>query len=196
MYHHPGTYLAELGLEGKWGRVAVWLFGTEWKTDPVKFTSKHWYSISLTWSHTKDRPALYIDGTAVELKPGGWNGGNKTKSGILFHVFWPVCMLILCFTNTLCSDDALLAYRYQGCSFSKPTLYDLVMLWEDGTILDLYSTHMWLFLKISFWSEGFQVGLKTFLCGVCMCAWAFSSGAFCHSSKTTVSSLSLKVNAV
>ncbi|XP_076607137.1 adhesion G-protein coupled receptor G4-like [Chaetodon auriga] len=67
MYRHPEVQCTELGLGGKWGRLVVWLFGMEWTTDQMNLDVSHWYSLCLTWTHTKDRPALYINGEPVDI---------------------------------------------------------------------------------------------------------------------------------
>lgn len=72
MYHHPEVQCAELGLGVKSGRLVVWLFGTEW-TAPERLHLLDWYSLCLTWTHTKDRPALYVNGNLVDIMAGGLN---------------------------------------------------------------------------------------------------------------------------
>eukprot|EP00064_Thunnus_orientalis_P007273 superscaffoldBa00000796_g7293 len=67
MYRHPEVQNPELGLEGKGGRLVVWLFGTKWTTPPIILGLKQWHSLCLTWSHTKDRPALYINRKLVDI---------------------------------------------------------------------------------------------------------------------------------
>lgn len=62
MYRHPEFQHAELGLGGKHDRLVVWLCGVEWTTPQLNFRPSQWYSLCLTWSHTKDRPDLYING--------------------------------------------------------------------------------------------------------------------------------------
>ncbi|TNN88606.1 Adhesion G-protein coupled receptor G4 [Liparis tanakae] len=74
MYTHPEGRCTELGLGGKRGRLVVWLFGTEWTTTQrVDLRPAQWYSVCLTWAHTKDRPALYVDGSLVDITAGGSN---------------------------------------------------------------------------------------------------------------------------
>ncbi|GLD46594.1 adhesion G-protein coupled receptor G4-like protein, partial [Lates japonicus] len=70
MYRHPEVQYAELGLGWKWGRLVIWLFGTEWTAPQIDLRPSQWYSLCLTWSHTKDRPALYVNGNPVELMAG------------------------------------------------------------------------------------------------------------------------------
>uniref|UniRef100_UPI0037E99C34 adhesion G-protein coupled receptor G6 n=1 Tax=Semicossyphus pulcher TaxID=241346 RepID=UPI0037E99C34 len=67
MYRHPDVQYAELGFGGKQGLLVVWLFGTEWTTAEMRLHVSQWHSLCLTWTHTKDRPALYIDGELVEI---------------------------------------------------------------------------------------------------------------------------------
>ncbi|KAA8586749.1 hypothetical protein FQN60_000585, partial [Etheostoma spectabile] len=67
MYSHPEAQYTELGLGGKWGHLVVWLFGTEWTSPKITLHQSQWYSLCLTWTHTKDRPSLYIDGNLVEI---------------------------------------------------------------------------------------------------------------------------------
>lgn len=62
MYRHPEFQHAELGFGGKQGYLVVWLCGVEWITPQFDFTLSQWYSLCLTWSHTKDRPDLYVNG--------------------------------------------------------------------------------------------------------------------------------------
>ncbi|KAK2882115.1 adhesion G-protein coupled receptor G6 [Channa argus] len=66
MYRHPVNQYVELGMGGKQGHLVVWLFGGEWTTQIVLVPSQ-WYSLCLTWSHVKDRPALYVNGNLVEM---------------------------------------------------------------------------------------------------------------------------------
>ncbi|XP_070700179.1 adhesion G-protein coupled receptor G4-like [Pempheris klunzingeri] len=67
MYRHPDAQYAELGLGGKFGRLVVWLFGTEWTTPQINLRLSQWYSLCLTWTHTEDRPALYVNGNPVDI---------------------------------------------------------------------------------------------------------------------------------
>ncbi|XP_034746736.1 adhesion G-protein coupled receptor G4-like [Etheostoma cragini] len=67
MYSHPEARYTELGLGGKWGHLVVWLFGTEWTSPKITLHQSQWYSLCLTWTHTKDRPSLYIDGNLVDI---------------------------------------------------------------------------------------------------------------------------------
>nr|XP_020506767.1 adhesion G-protein coupled receptor G4-like isoform X1 [Labrus bergylta] len=69
MYRHPEVQYAELGFGGKQGRLVVWLCGAEWITDEIALQVSRWHSLCLTWAHTKDRPALYIEGKAIEMSP-------------------------------------------------------------------------------------------------------------------------------
>lgn len=71
MYRHPAAQYTELGVGGKWDRLVVWLFGTEWTTNQIRPNMSQWYSLCLTWTHTKDRPALYINGKPMDLMAGG-----------------------------------------------------------------------------------------------------------------------------
>lgn len=70
MYRHPKVQYAELGMGGKQGRLVVWLFGEEWTTPRIPLLSKEWYILCLTWSHTKDRPALYLNGNLMNITAG------------------------------------------------------------------------------------------------------------------------------
>lgn len=76
MYRHPEAQYSELGLGEKWGRLVVWLFGTEWTTPEINLRPSQWYSLCLTWTHTKDRPALYVNGNLVDITAGGLNNGQ------------------------------------------------------------------------------------------------------------------------
>ncbi|XP_035807231.1 adhesion G-protein coupled receptor G4 [Amphiprion ocellaris] len=67
MYRHPEVQHAELGLGGKSGRLVVWLFGQEWTTTHIDLHLSQWYSLCVTWSHTRDRPALYVNRNAVAI---------------------------------------------------------------------------------------------------------------------------------
>ncbi|KAM7398262.1 hypothetical protein PAMA_006254 [Pampus argenteus] len=67
MYRHPEVQHAELGLGGDGGRLVVWLFGVEWTTLPTDLIPTQWHSLCLTWSHMKDRPVLYINGSSVDI---------------------------------------------------------------------------------------------------------------------------------
>lgn len=73
MYRHPVVQYAELGFGGKWGRLVVWLFGTEWTTRQINLNMSQWYMLCLTWTHTKDRPTLYINGNSEDITAGGLN---------------------------------------------------------------------------------------------------------------------------
>ncbi|XP_054482374.1 adhesion G-protein coupled receptor G2 [Anoplopoma fimbria] len=66
-YTHPKLQCTELGLGGQRDRLVVWLFGTEWTTPKINLRLSHWYSLCLTWSHAKERPALYVDGNLVDV---------------------------------------------------------------------------------------------------------------------------------
>ncbi|XP_061559201.1 adhesion G-protein coupled receptor G4 [Phycodurus eques] len=67
MYRHPEIRCASLGLGGQEDALVVWLFGTKWTTAPVGLAPTEWHSLCLTWSHNKDRPMLYVNGTLTEL---------------------------------------------------------------------------------------------------------------------------------
>ncbi|XP_047186405.1 adhesion G-protein coupled receptor G4 [Scophthalmus maximus] len=67
MYRHPEAQYAELGIGGEWDHVVVWLFGTRWTAPQVNLRPSQWYSLCLTWSHTKDTPALYVNGNLVDM---------------------------------------------------------------------------------------------------------------------------------
>ncbi|XP_047463227.1 adhesion G-protein coupled receptor G4 [Mugil cephalus] len=67
MYCHPYGRHVELGLGGQMGSLVVWLFGVQWTTPQMDLLLSQWYSFCLTWSHTKDRPTLYVNGDAVVL---------------------------------------------------------------------------------------------------------------------------------
>ncbi|CAK6957240.1 adhesion G-protein coupled receptor G4 isoform X1 [Scomber scombrus] len=69
MYHHPEAQYAELSLGGKQGRLVVWLFGMEWTTLPITLHLAQWHSLCLTWSHMKDKPALYVNRKLVDITP-------------------------------------------------------------------------------------------------------------------------------
>lgn len=73
MYHHPEAPYAELSLGGKQRRLVVWLFGMEWTTLPINLHLDQWHSLCLTWSHMKDKPALYVNRKLLEIKAGGLN---------------------------------------------------------------------------------------------------------------------------
>ncbi|XP_014912098.1 adhesion G-protein coupled receptor G4-like [Poecilia latipinna] len=67
MYRHPEVQYAELGLGGKDRRLVVWLFGQEWTSQDINLQLSQWYTLCLTWSHTKDRPALYVNGSLINM---------------------------------------------------------------------------------------------------------------------------------
>ncbi|XP_054610465.1 adhesion G-protein coupled receptor G4-like isoform X2 [Dunckerocampus dactyliophorus] len=67
MYRLPDTQCVGLGLGGRRDRLVVWLFGTEWTTLPISLALKEWHSLCMTWSHTKDGPMLYVNGTGMDL---------------------------------------------------------------------------------------------------------------------------------
>ncbi|MEQ2179835.1 hypothetical protein GOODEAATRI_029261, partial [Goodea atripinnis] len=67
MYRHPEVQYAELGMGRKNGRLVVWLFGEEWTTQQLNLQLSRWYTLCLTWSHTRDRPALYINGSLINI---------------------------------------------------------------------------------------------------------------------------------
>ncbi|KAM4546237.1 adhesion G-protein coupled receptor G4 isoform 2-T2 [Fundulus diaphanus] len=67
MYRHPEVQYAELGMGGKEGRLVVWMFGEEWTTPLINLQLWRWYTLCVTWSHTKDRPTLYINGSLVNI---------------------------------------------------------------------------------------------------------------------------------
>ncbi|KAM7374579.1 hypothetical protein PAMP_007226 [Pampus punctatissimus] len=67
MYRHPEVQYAELGLGVNGGRLVVWLFGVEWTTLPTNLDPTQWHSLCLTWSHMKDRPVLYVNGSSVVI---------------------------------------------------------------------------------------------------------------------------------
>ena len=73
MYLHPDVQHAELGLGGWPDHLVVWLFGRKWKSPPITLGLSQWYSLCLTWSHTKDKPSLYIDGKLVDMTLGGFS---------------------------------------------------------------------------------------------------------------------------
>lgn len=85
MYRHPDVQHAELGLGGKWGRLVVWLSGKEWTTNQINLRVSHWYSLCLTWTQTKGRPVLYIDGNPVDIIAGEL--GNRHCGGALLPYF-------------------------------------------------------------------------------------------------------------
>ncbi|XP_062262524.1 adhesion G-protein coupled receptor G4 [Platichthys flesus] len=67
MYRHPDAQYTELGLGGRPDYLVVWLFGREWKSPQINLSLSQWYSLCLAWSHTKDKPALYIDGQLLDM---------------------------------------------------------------------------------------------------------------------------------
>nr|XP_057943030.1 adhesion G-protein coupled receptor G4 isoform X2 [Doryrhamphus excisus] len=67
MYRYPDTQCVGLGVGGCRDCLVVWLFGTEWTTLPISLGVKEWHSLCMTWSHTKDRPLLYVNGTLMDL---------------------------------------------------------------------------------------------------------------------------------
>ncbi|KAG7220093.1 hypothetical protein INR49_008987 [Caranx melampygus] len=69
IYHHPDIQYVELGLGGEQGRFVVWLLGTKWTTSQINLSVSQWFSVCLTWSHRRDRPALYIRGVPVGVMP-------------------------------------------------------------------------------------------------------------------------------
>ncbi|PWA22771.1 hypothetical protein CCH79_00002423, partial [Gambusia affinis] len=80
MYRHPEVQYAELGMGGKNGRLVVWLFGEEWTTQDINLQLLQWYSLCLTWSHTKNRPALYVNGNLINMTAAHTNIPPVTAS--------------------------------------------------------------------------------------------------------------------
>ncbi|XP_077362082.1 adhesion G-protein coupled receptor G4 [Festucalex cinctus] len=70
MYHHPEVECAILGLGGREDAVVVWLLGNEWTTASVGLAPRQWHSLCLTWSHARDTPTLYVNGSETELEAG------------------------------------------------------------------------------------------------------------------------------
>ncbi|XP_056911388.1 adhesion G-protein coupled receptor G4 isoform X2 [Takifugu flavidus] len=68
MYRHPEVQYTELGFGGRDGLLLVWLFGKEWSTRPIVLDSSRWYMICLTWTHTTQKPNLYIDGIPEDIR--------------------------------------------------------------------------------------------------------------------------------
>ncbi|XP_041864768.1 uncharacterized protein LOC121654619 [Melanotaenia boesemani] len=79
MYRHPTVQYAELGLGGKWGRLVVWLFGIEWTTPQISLQLSQWYSLCLTWSHTNNKPALYVNGKPMAVTPAYYTDTSFTS---------------------------------------------------------------------------------------------------------------------
>lgn len=73
MYRHPEVQYTELGFGGRDGLLLVWLFGKEWTTHQIVLDSSRWYGMCLTWTHTAQKPILYIDGIPEELREGRCN---------------------------------------------------------------------------------------------------------------------------
>ncbi|XP_019719701.1 adhesion G-protein coupled receptor G2 isoform X2 [Hippocampus comes] len=67
-YHHPEVQCGSLGLGGREGAVMVWLFGSKWTTVDIGLATTVWHSLCLTWSHTEDRPLLYVNGNLTDLE--------------------------------------------------------------------------------------------------------------------------------
>ncbi|XP_027886413.1 adhesion G-protein coupled receptor G4 [Xiphophorus couchianus] len=67
MYRHPEVQYAELGMGGRNDRLVVWLFGEEWTTQDINLQLMQWYALCLTWSHTRNRPALYVNGSLINM---------------------------------------------------------------------------------------------------------------------------------
>ncbi|XP_062414127.1 adhesion G-protein coupled receptor G4-like [Pungitius pungitius] len=68
MYTHGEAQGAALGLGGREGRLVVWLLGTKWTTTGMVLPRSQWSSLCLTWTQTKDRPALYVNGDLVDIQ--------------------------------------------------------------------------------------------------------------------------------
>ncbi|KAM8898096.1 adhesion G-protein coupled receptor G6 [Spinachia spinachia] len=68
MYTHAEVQCTALGLGGRESRLVVWLLGTEWTTAKMVLRPSQWYSLCLTWTHTEDRPALYVNGNLVDIQ--------------------------------------------------------------------------------------------------------------------------------
>lgn len=66
MYRHPDGLQAELGLAGQEGLVHTWLFGMRWSA-PLHLPLGHWHYICITWSGASHQPALYVNGTSVDV---------------------------------------------------------------------------------------------------------------------------------
>ncbi|CAB1333139.1 unnamed protein product [Coregonus sp. 'balchen'] len=66
MYLHPDGLQAELGLAGQEGLVHIWLFGMRWSA-PLHLPLGHWHYICITWSGASHQPALYVNGSSVDV---------------------------------------------------------------------------------------------------------------------------------
>ncbi|CAF92807.1 unnamed protein product [Tetraodon nigroviridis] len=71
MYRHLEAQYTELGFGGRFGLLMVWLFGREWTTRPIVLQSSRWYMVCLTWTHQREKPALYIDGNPEDITEAG-----------------------------------------------------------------------------------------------------------------------------
>lgn len=71
MYRHLEAQYTELGFGGRFGLLMVWLFGREWTTRPIVLQNSRWYMVCLTWTHQREKPALYIDGNPEDITEGG-----------------------------------------------------------------------------------------------------------------------------
>ncbi|KAM9788602.1 adhesion G-protein coupled receptor G4-like [Neosynchiropus ocellatus] len=78
MYRHPDFQYTELGFGGRWSRLVVWLFGETWTTAFVNLERLVWYSMCLTWSDTKHKPTLYVNGNPINIMRA--NSFNASKS--------------------------------------------------------------------------------------------------------------------
>lgn len=85
MYRHPEVQYAELGMGGKNDRLVVWLFGEEWTTQDINLQLMQWYALCLTWSHTKNRPALYVNGSLINMTAGELCFALSDKSDLLLQ---------------------------------------------------------------------------------------------------------------
>lgn len=70
MYRHPDVQYAELGLGVKGKLLVVWLFGEEWKTQPVNLYLSQWYSVCITWSQTNNKLTLFVNGAQTNMTAG------------------------------------------------------------------------------------------------------------------------------
>lgn len=73
MYRHPEVQYTELGFGGRGSLLLVWLFGKEWTTRQIVLDSSRWYAMCVTWTHTAQKPILYIDGIPEDLREGRCN---------------------------------------------------------------------------------------------------------------------------
>lgn len=82
MYRHPEVDNSELGFGGQGGQIVVSLFGMKWTTRKIILKASQWYMMCLTWTHSKEKPTLYINGTPEDIVAGGFKTTTQENSSM------------------------------------------------------------------------------------------------------------------